>query len=267
MTSRATDFELTSYGLDRGLQVEHIATFPIITCDAHDSAQEVLASDLFLDFDQVPVTIGTEISGVLIRERTSFGGAVIDSPYYKPLRGSMLLANTLPLSACVPLLEHRGSFRLVIRNDNVDGIVTPSDLLKLPVRLLAFTKVTYLEMLMRESLISRCSSHDEWMSQLSPTRRSKILEKKQLLATVRLDPLGLDLTDFCDKRDLVLKLKAIPIGSRSQYQADMKAIESLRNSLAHSGDYADDREDLRTFISTLRKLDEWIGEFGAALSH
>ena len=95
-------------------------------------------------------------------------------------------------------------YRLVVRETEISGIVTRSDLLKLPVRVLAFAMITHLERVLAEVILEACGPNNElWMKYLNQTRRDRISEKQAKLKSGGIDPLLLvELTDFCDKRDI-----------------------------------------------------------------
>jgi hypothetical protein len=61
----------------------------------------------------------------------------------------LLVASDEPLKRFIPLLVE-SPYRLVVRGTRIEGIVTNSDVHKLPVRLLAFALVTHLEMTMAD---------------------------------------------------------------------------------------------------------------------
>jgi len=171
------------------------------------------------------------------------------------------LENTLLVSAEGPLMSFvrtadASPYRLAVRETEVSGIVTRSDLLKLPVRVLAFAMITHLESLMAEVIREACGSDDElWMKYLNQTRRETIFDKQVKLQSRRMDPLLLlEVTDFCDKRDIVKELCHLDAG----FERQLKGIENVRNKLAHAGEYASDDDGVRTFVEHLKNTESWI---------
>jgi predicted transcriptional regulator len=61
----------------------------------------------------------------------------------RELRLGLLVASDEPLKRIIPLLVE-SPHRLVVQGTRIEGIVTSSDVHKLPVRLLAFALVTHL---------------------------------------------------------------------------------------------------------------------------
>jgi hypothetical protein len=142
-------FQTTMKGLEVGLQVQHIATWDdeLRTCSIDDERDvaTLFADPEFKDFDQVPVRKDSSIIGVVTRECE---GSI--KKCLQPLTEAMLIAAQEPLTQFISLMANRPPYRLVIRSGRITGIVTRSDLLKLPVRLFAFTLVTHLELLMTD---------------------------------------------------------------------------------------------------------------------
>lgn len=168
-------FDSTMEGLKAGLKVLHIATRDLIACSANDLAVEVLCDSRYLDFDQIPVKQAHQVVGVLLRGHNAAPGPVIDSMY--PLSESLLVSAHTPLADFLSLIQKDlGTdvpYRLVVEGGSIKGIVTLSDLLKLPVRLLGFAATTHLEMLMAQT-ISINFSDEQWQSMLSPGRRANL---------------------------------------------------------------------------------------------
>lgn len=251
MRNLSADFDLTFNALEDGLQVEHIAEFDLKTCPPSSSVAAILEDPALEAFDQFPVRDGQCIVGVLCRHHVRNGrtdGASVED-VMSPLSSAMLTAKSQPV---VTLLDAFGDsrYRLVVKGSEIAGIVTPSDLLKLPVRLYAFMLVTHLELLMAASIRQRFRNQpaDAWMSQLSEGRRNKLQQKIAEFTKDRLDPDPLELTEFCDKRDLVKRWQK----SKRQFVRDLEAIERLRNSVAHGGNYLGNQNEMDEFLTQIR---------------
>ena len=54
-------------GLDEGLRVRHIATFPLVSCQKNEGFREILRRPELEDFDQITITEGERIVGILER--------------------------------------------------------------------------------------------------------------------------------------------------------------------------------------------------------
>jgi hypothetical protein len=70
---------------------------------------------------------------------------------------------------------------------------------------------------------------DDWIKLLSPNRQQKIDEKWDALKVGNMEIDRILATDFCDKRDAILKSCLLPPGvTRKQANKQLKNIENLR---------------------------------------
>jgi hypothetical protein len=251
-TAAASDiFDATMRGLESGLHVAHVATFELKTCEATDDVARVLSNPSLSAFDQIPVRRDGHIVGVL-RRMDGIEGKVSERMTH--LDGSMLVAAQAPLMSYVRMAA-AGPYRLVVGEPGVTGIVTRSDLLKLPVRLLAFTLVAHLEMLLAAIIRCRCGPDDRgWLKLLSDGRRQKLEEKRRKLRAEKLDPPLLELTEFCDKRVAVAKLLALG----GDFTEQVQAIEKLRNPVAHAATYVGTDDEVKVFVERMESAQRWI---------
>lgn len=242
-------FELTMAGFEHAFQARHIATFGLSTCTPDEAIEDVFRR--YPAFDQIPVADQGHLIGTLERRDTECCGFVRE--HLRPLSDSFLVAADEPLNRTLPLLREACSYRLLLEGTRINGIVTRSDLLKLPVRLYAFSLVTHLELVMAE-IIQRHRPDNTWWELLSESRRSKVEVKRQELATRRADPDLLELTDFCDKRDIMRKVLCPGNG----FEAQLKGVEEMRNAVAHAGSYATSSDELQQFLDRLEHARFWI---------
>jgi CBS domain-containing protein len=249
----------TMTGLESGLRVLHIAATPLQVRESSDSAAEVLRDSSLKDYDRIPVTENGRIVGVLERSPSVLDGCC--GKHMRRLDESILISAEEPLTKLLPLLQH-SPYRLVLRGPEIRGIVTRSDIAKLPVRVLAFALLTHLEMVMAEVIRAQCPSEEQWRLLLSAGRRQKLDEKQGKSGEENLSLPLLELTDFCDKRTIVKKLLKLS----DEFEESLVDIEKLRNTLAHAGDYAQDAGGLRNFLDRLRLTQRCIDELSAHLT-
>jgi CBS domain-containing protein len=242
---------ITMSGLESGLRVLHIAAFRLKDCKSSDNAAEVLCNPLLKDFDRIPVRDNGRIVGVL--ERKSDVGQGSCKEHMRPLDESILISAEEPLTRLLPLLQD-SAYRLVLRGPEIQGIVTRSDIVKLPVRLVAFALITHLEMVMAQVIQTRCPSEEQWLQFLSVGRQQKVNEKLAKRKAENLHLPLLELTDFCDKRTILKKL--LTLGN--DFEDALVSVEELRNTLAHAGGYAQDADKLNEFLDRLRLTQKWI---------
>lgn len=262
------DFDKTFAALEAGLQVQHVAEFELKLCCPDEPARSILDDPARVGYDQFPVRNGGGIIGVLERQSCPAAGshALAEAPVssvMRPLDSSMLAAESQPVG---DLLETLGPnrFRLVVKGGDIEGIVTPSDFLKLPVRLYAFMLITHLEMVMAAIRARfRGRPNDDWLECLGEERRKRVTGKVEEHRRKRLDPDPIEFTDFCDKRDILRRFH--PEGGR--FKRDLKEIEKLRNAIAHARNYLHEQDDLDDFLKRVRLTRSYIRYVRGRLPH
>lgn len=255
MENRVQDFEMTMQGLESGLRVEAIAVFMLDVCSLADSLESVRLRMEETGHDQIPVRGDDSIVGVVDRLKKLEGEIVRDC--MTPLQEEMLVAATDPIGTLLPLLR-QSRYRLVVRKGRITGIVTQSDLIKLPARLFAFAQITHLEMLMADRILEIMPEKSQWIGLLTDGRRQKVEEKVRISKALRLDPDELEFTDFCDKCAILKKHLAYA----PRFESELKEIEKLRNVLFHAGDYGQNLRELQRFLDRLEMTRSWIAELG-----
>lgn len=228
----------TLRGLKEGLPVSLLASRSLTTCDTTVAPSEVLARDEWKDFDVVPVRTYGRITGVLERYKVAV----------RLLDGGPLFSSRCPIHDLLlddAFLED--GYRLVLYGGSVKGVVTTSDLLRLPVRVLAFTLVSHFESTMASVIAAKCHD-DSW----PPERRRKAADLAGRLKGERLNPSQLEATEFSDEQEILRRLKVF---SRSQAK-DAGGIGDLRNEVAHARDYVHDRKSLAKFIERVRRTSD-----------
>lgn len=252
-SNRNDILRVTLAGLENGLKVEHIMTSDLVT-RPHDVSVEVILADPELEgIDQIPVKRGDVIVAVIERpDDPALPGGDIQP---RALEESILIAADEPISRFLKIAE-KSPYRLVVNGGGIGGIVTRSDLLKLPVRIFLFTLITHLETVMANLIARELPDDDDWLDLLSESRRENVLRKAGSARAVRLDPALLEFADFCDKRTVVRKHRQPGKG----FEADLKKVEELRNTLAHAGDYAANDHQLKELIHLVNRAEHWIDE-------
>ncbi len=244
--------------IEQGLNVGLIATFDLACCDADERVADVLARQNLVAFDYVPVRRGGNIVGLLNRTSSMERDSLRVQEAMDSLQGNMLISSG---AGILSFIESADSIecQLVLRDSQVDGIVTLSDLQKLPVRPAIFLLITHLELLMLAWLRKRSeqTSETEVLDKLTERRREKLKEEWERLNTEDLAIDRLSATKFCDKRELLIKLE-FPVPGKGAARKQLEAIENLRNSVAHAGDYALTRDNALRTVATVRSTRRWI---------
>ncbi|WP_458792296.1 hypothetical protein [Yoonia sp. MH D7] len=144
--------------------------------------------------------------------------------------------------------------RLVVSGDKVSGLISISDLQKLPVRASLFTLITAVEMAMGQRIESEWpDSVDAWKTLLSADRQVQL---QKLIARAHEGDSHVSdiaLTQFCDKATIIRKARLID-GSKSELKDKFRKTEDLRNSLAHANFYAETPEAANDVCATVRLI-------------
>lgn len=250
MTSANGSIDQTLMALNAGLRVEHIATNTLVCVAAGDEVGAVLSSPELRGFDQIPVKREQSVVGVL--ERGTYPPVSSVGEVMHPLDESMIVAGSLGLGRFLPRMVGR-EYQLVILGDAIGGIVTRSDVLKLPVRIYAFSLITFLEMSMAAVISEAFPDSNAWIDLLAPGRQEKTSLLHQQLAAEHLDPPLIESTEFIDKVTVIKR----HFGLTNDEEKQLFKIQQLRNDLAHAKDFARDAAGLQKFVNTLEMADFW----------
>src|SRR5262249_21323024 len=138
-----------------------------LQCSPKASWRHIEGNDALHDFDQIPLTSldGSRIEGVFVRGQ---GRIALDT-------GMFMAADASLLSFVETADKQR--FRFLVSDGEIAGLVTLSDLQKLPVYALLFGLVIAIEMLLTEWMRSACqATPDAWLKHLAPDQH-KIVER------------------------------------------------------------------------------------------
>lgn len=246
---------------ERGLTVNLIATRELRTCNVTDSIAAVLARHDISAFDYVPVMDGKRTVGILhkagLNNLAEPGVRVADK--MEPLSDANLMSADAGILTFV-MTADQTHCRLVVDGDRIDAIVTLSDLQKLSVRPAVFLLITHLELLMAELIRHKWNEDDSWMNVLSEGRHDYVQKRWDELQKQDLAIDKISATQFCDKRTVILEIAELlqPDLSRNQAKKELKAIERLRDSVAHAGDYGLTRGNAIEMARSTRLARDWI---------
>ena len=247
-------FEAAREASKAAFHVRLIGTFePDLVCAPADAIADAWLADAPQDFDQFPVRANEQTIGLLVR------GDHADRLVHEamlPLGEALIASADMPIAELIPGMKTL-PYRLILRGDRIDGLVTQSDLLKLPVRVVVFGLLTHLETAMAD-LVSTHWPGDAWMAELSSGRHAKLLEKEAALRRRGMNPPRIELTEFADKRDLCKRLIAT---RRNQFEREMDGLRDLRDQLAHAATFVDDTDDstgIASFVDKCLAARYWL---------
>lgn len=250
------------HALQAELTVELISTKrpQLMTCAPHESLSDVMAEN-DAPYDFLPVVASGDgpqgrIIGLFHAERL-FGkkpwkGRI--EQHYAPLSEDHLIGADTSIRDFVVDADNKPC-RLVISGPEIVGLVSLSDLQKLPVRAALFALITGLEISMSETIKRGCPSADDWKQHLTPGRHEKINDESE---KSRQDDGFVDetlFTQFCDKADILRKGFCLPEGeSKIGFRKKLKQIRDLRDALAHANEYAASPDQARRVCAAVRNL-------------
>ncbi len=255
------NFKFTMSGLEKGLQVIHITTpaAQLLCCQHDENIEAVLTRPDLNPFDQIPVKENETIIGLLKRRERrecSDGAKGLARDCMQPLGEKILVSVDTPL---LDFIQNDSLDRIVIGGTNIYGLVTRSDLLKLPVFLLGFALVTHVETLMLNLIRATGVSEDKWLTWVNEKRIKRDFNR---LFSQRADTDMLGVTQFFDKKEILEHLAVLKEYTSQLPDKDfveqLEEIRKLRNTVAHTGNTDDSDDILQTFIDRLRITYEWI---------
>lgn len=233
----------------------HAILEPLQSCPADASAEDMSRILSRRDFDVAGVQFQPQGSVVGFVARQSLKKGVVKD-HIQPLTADQLISEATPLPSVLAFLKVR-QYAFVLIGSDVRGIVTRADLNKPPVRVYLFGLISLLEMHLG-FWIRATYNDDSWQRELKANRldaaKSICADREKRKQKVSL----LDCLQFCDKRDLVVKLDdlrtQLNLGSKTQARDYLTRAEKLRDLLAHS------QRDLARGSSWEKTIDlvEWI---------
>lgn len=230
-------------GLNEGLRVRHIAASPLLTCSASDDLDEVLSRPDLVGIDQIPIL--------------DDGGRMV-ALWERVGKWKRLLDDSLLVSADAPLWDfihtlHEQPYRLVVDKTKIAGIVTWSDLLKVPVFVLAFSLLAELELAMNHRILEQYKD-DSWVGLLDTKVQEKIVYKRQKLAAENLTLPTIEAADLWHKA-MVLR-GMLSVGR--DFEAELDKVVKLRNDVDHVKDMVRGDADLKGFVEHLETTETWL---------
>ncbi|HEB98746.1 MAG TPA: HD domain-containing protein [Thiotrichales bacterium] len=206
---------------------------PLLSFDADTDAKRILETLEQTDSRVAGIRRGGLTVAYLRRTDLETGLSVAEA---RPFRQDQVLAGDAGLPEVVEVLtRHRYCFITTL--GTVNGVIGRADMESPLVRMWLFGMITMLEMRLGE-LIEQRWPDDAWTGLVSPGR----LEKARALQAER-QRRGqhaslLDCLQFSDKGHLVIRdpeyFRRLGLRSKSEARDSIRALESLRNNLAHS---------------------------------
>jgi len=243
--------------LHSGLTVKLVSTPRQVlkTCKGSDLVADVISDANHFDFIPISDDFGDDgrLIGMFhaadIRQKGITDGCV--SSFHLPLTEEYLIGADASILDFVIQADSRPC-RLVVSGSQIVGLVTLSDLQRLPVRAALFALITGFEMTMAELIKVKVPNETDWMTMLEQNRQDKI--KREVSRAQAKDAFvdTLLFTQFADKVEILKQLTPIVLtGSALEQLRDFK---KLRNSLAHANEYAASPNQATHVCDVVRQL-------------
>ena len=258
LTGLDAELDATHRAMEASFHARLISTFdPELVCAPAEAHAKDWLSRNRPDFDQFPVRENGRTIGVVLRDTHADGKTVRD--VMLSLRDGLVISTHMPIADLIPQLREN-HFRLVLRGHNIDGLVTQSDLVKLPVRMLLFGLISHFELLLR-ALIRRRHIETAWMEALDKNRQRALKKKLAKLRKRKLEPDPLELTLLSDALQILARARDIG----EALTTDSSLLTDFRNDIAHAKTFVSSPDDVRRFVDRFEKLRAWIDRISALL--
>ena len=218
--------------------VEPFDYFPVV--DAAEDARETIVGLI----DLVPFMHGETPQG-MVKDRMR-----------RLSEESLIGADSSILAFVMGADRHR--CRLVVSGSEIGGLVSLSDLQRLPVRAALFAMITHAEITMAGAIRRELNGSDAWIDRISLDRQCQIKKEMEKSAIEDTFVDSLLFTQFADKITIIRKSPLFN-ENKTAFKTEMRVIQKLRNQLAHANDYASTRAAAEHVCETVRSIDKWVG--------
>jgi hypothetical protein len=210
-------------------------------------------------YDYLPVRSmpAGPIIGLFRRSDAEEKGSVPVACVMQPLSGANLIGANAPLLDFVYTAD-TSPCRLVLDRSEIRGVVTVSDIQRLPVRTVLFSQFIHLELLLTENLRTKFGGAEDILQLIPEPRRSHAMRRWKRSVTANMDHDPFNVLMFTDKKLLASYVEEFaPV--REKMKADFTAItRNLRNPIAHGDEFALTVETALAVVVAARHLRKWI---------
>lgn len=248
--------------LHSGLTVDMIMTLRgnLATC-AHDCSLSEAMERNTEGYDHLPVInkSGEREPIIGLLHATSFRAKPIPagtvSSHMEPLSDDALIGAGSSILDFIVSGDTRPC-RLVVSDEGIGGLVSLSDVQKLPVRAALFALITDLEISMTMAIRTKFENGNGWIYCLNEGRQQKICElvEKSKRNDAFVDELLL--AQITDKVDIIRALKS-DFGidwTNTFFHKNKERIRKLRDALAHANEYAATVDQAKDLCSVVREI-------------
>jgi hypothetical protein len=203
-----------------------------LKCRPFGEWEDLGAHPDFADFDQVPLTDdqGQRIEAVFVREQGRLA-----------LREDMFIAADAPLLSFLESADQQ-RFRFLLMDSTVSGMVTISDIQKLPVYSVLFSLLIAVEMSLMEWIRKRCGKdQDAWLAKLKEKQRKNV---EDYWKQAQEKNLNIDRLNCASLHHEIVAAEGFGLftGHAAQ-QKRLQDLKALRNMVYHAAEFAPNAEE------------------------
>ncbi len=174
----------------------------------------------------------------------------------EPIDASRMVTADLGLAETLALLENR-DFLFVIEGGSVSGLITLSDLQRVPVGMTVLAIILATEAGLNQ-LIRQHYGEEGFLEHLSDDRREATRKRYEELKGRNLETDVVDVLFLADRLGLIERVRrfrrALGFGSRERFKEWKDELERLRNTLAHGGTVLDHEPDAHRALALIREV-------------
>lgn len=230
------------------------------TCTPDETAAQVHARNP-LQFSYFPVVNADErVIGLYHAERW-FTEEAPDTPisnHFTPLSEDIVIGADASIFDFVMQADTHPT-NLVVSGNQIAGLVSLSDLQKLPVRASLFALITSLEMAMALTIEKRWPQPQDWMAFLSDGRKDKLLAEVAEAKARDGFVSEIAFAQLSDKADIIRKARLLP-PTGGEVKKRFRAIRGLRDDVAHANNYAATPDAAKLVCEVVRTIYETKAE-------
>lgn len=258
--SWTSDFDRLMRAFESGVTVRLIMSEPLYTIPPDRSMKLVFEDDGCDDFDCFPVRSEDDedsaIIGAVFRDDVDDQIDISAQEVMRPMHEVPIVASTDSIDRLITAMrERRQHHWLVLHEMRITGIVTRSDLGRLPVRMLALVRVVHLEESLTQLIRTTCPD-DGWLACLTAKRVEGINQRFDEMKSNKEAIDRLACATLSDKSDVLKKC----LGCRDDAK-QLGRIILLRNDLMHGRTQESDRANIDDLLDCLETIDQLICSF------
>jgi len=179
-----------------------------------------------------------------------------------------LVTGNLGLAEALDLLLERG-FLFTIEGGRISGIITPSDIQRVPVSMVVFSLILAAEAGLSELIVTSYGSEAAWMAHMSGPRLTQIEGRFNERQGRNAETSRLDLLMLEDRLTLVGKSaslwQALGFKSRRRFDAWAGLLQRTRGALAHGRTVLDVEQDPEEALHLIRRVREFAAQVWEAV--